>query len=329
MTDYAKWDRFAAALDSDSSSDDDAGNSQRPAMPPAREPLRNRGGGSRASDDGVTATPLELGIVGEKLSDTLRVEENHVGILRSQRRECEDVGALMDMLPQKTRHRVMVPVGRSAFYEGELVNTNTLVVKMDDGTALERTPQQTASILARRREDLTRQIGEAEGRIEGLRTSVSMLADTTAAAGNFVDIRATEDEDASIMAAPAHLGTAKRKAPVTDEEFDEMMRKLDALERLEEGGGAGTGAAPVLRAASRPSTDAAPPAPSEGAIAEKAGASSAPQPPMRKRMGDGRGSAFTGLIRERGASTTAPEGAASSEGAPKKKVSLFKQTFGA
>lgn len=66
------------------------------------------------------------------------------------RQEYEQLKDTLTTLPHKTRHSIMVPVGKKAFFPGELVHTNELMVLLGDNYFAERSAVQAAEIVDRR-----------------------------------------------------------------------------------------------------------------------------------------------------------------------------------
>jgi prefoldin subunit 5 len=250
MTDYSKWDKFCAEIDSDSDGVEDI-----ESPPPAKTRAAEAAATSsklhqpRLADTGGS-TPLELNLLAQKVAEALKVEEKALEALKEKKQQCLDTQDVLSFMPSKTRHKVMVPCGSGgngnsngksllAFQEGELVHTNEVLVKLDKEVCVERTAAQAKSILERKQSLLDGQIKEAEASLQSLRSTLSFTSDATSE--NFIDIReeyessseseCEDDKDASSASAQQKK---KREGPlVTDEEFGEMMKKLDKFEKLE------------------------------------------------------------------------------------------------
>ena len=70
--------------------------------------------------------------------------------VEAYRAECRAVAAAVARLGGQTRHAALVPYGRKAFMDGELVHTGAVVVRMADGFLVERTAEQALELLERR-----------------------------------------------------------------------------------------------------------------------------------------------------------------------------------
>ncbi len=66
----------------------------------------------------------------QKLLSAIATQEQAVAKLQSQLQELEAVGSLVQELPRQLKHDVMVPLGRHAFFPGQLVHTDELVVHL-------------------------------------------------------------------------------------------------------------------------------------------------------------------------------------------------------
>ena len=182
------------------------------------------------------------------------MEEKALEVLKAKRQECLETQDALSYLPCKTRHKVMVPCGGSglghqgsksllAFQEGELVHTNEVLVKLDDDVCVERTAAQARDMLERKAALLDGQIREAETSLQSLRNTLSFTSDATQE--NFIDIReeyesssssseSEEESEGKDRNKTSSIQQTKRERPlVTDEEFEEMLRKLDKFEKLE------------------------------------------------------------------------------------------------
>ncbi|QDZ24191.1 hypothetical protein HOP50_12g67280 [Chloropicon primus] len=271
MTDYAKWDKFVADLSSDSDDggvgivSENRGVASRDASSrgyAARgkdegEPVQDREHGAEGiasvvdaykTIEGVSGVEsvLELSLGAQKLVEELGVNEKGLDRVRALREECDSVREALSVFPTKTRHQVMVPLGNGrgsklAFREGELVHPNEVFVKLDE-TYVERTAAQAAAILERRGAHYSKQERDLEEKAVALRRSIAFASEAANLRGNFIDIYEDEDEmrryEEELALRRKQGGGRKQKGqePVTDEEFDTMLQKLESLEKLEDAG---------------------------------------------------------------------------------------------
>ena len=162
--------------------------------------------------------------------------------LKAKKEECDSVIDVLKFMPTKTRHQVMVPLGEGegkgkplAFQEGELVHTNEMLMKLDD-VLVERTPDQAMDVLKRRSEALGKEGEEAEKGIASLQNSLR-FASAAASQGDFIDIReeyeSESEEEEEKEKREVRRPQRPKKEVVTDQEFEDMMKKLEHFESLE------------------------------------------------------------------------------------------------
>mmetsp|Transcript_46189 Transcript_46189/g.147803 ORF Transcript_46189/g.147803 Transcript_46189/m.147803 type:complete len:157 (-) Transcript_46189:211-681(-) len=106
-------------------------------------------------------------------------------------------------LTDKTRHGVMVPYGKVAFFPGELIHTNELLVHLGDSYYVEASAMQAGGIIDRRRTFLGDKIAAAE---EGLR-------DMRARAGFAGESSREEEEGGLCGTCPLHTPSTLNHKP--------------------------------------------------------------------------------------------------------------------
>jgi len=172
----------------------------------------------------------------EELLDTLSATlEGH--------RELRDVVA---GLPQRTSHRVMVPLSARAFVPGRLVHPNELTVHLGSQIYAARTAAQTADILQRRMDVLEGEAAGCRERMKLLQEQLEVAANVAVNNDGHIDIQEEYEEGVHGAAAPAAAPTqpSARKAAAAepDADFEDMLARMERLERLEaESGELGAG----------------------------------------------------------------------------------------
>ncbi|GAQ79350.1 prefoldin chaperone subunit family protein [Klebsormidium nitens] len=155
-------------------------------------------------------------------------------------------------LPHKTRHPIMVPFGRLAFFAGELVHSNELLVHLGDQLYAERSARQAGEILERRTGVTQSSLEAVRERVAGLQERLEVAQRLAEAdRGDFLEIREEyKDDGAAVEAAPgrqqagtAEAGTVlaasgepgdlRRGSADGDAEFEELMGRLEELEAAE------------------------------------------------------------------------------------------------
>nr|GMD38393.1 RNA polymerase II subunit 5-mediating protein homolog isoform X1 [Ipomoea batatas] len=150
---------------------------------------------------------------------------------------------LVQRLPDKLHHDIMVPFGKAAFFPGRLIHTNEFLVLLGEGYYADRTSKQTAEILTRRGEALESQVQSIKAVMQDLKAEASFF-DATAAesAEGLVEIREDCVEETSYGESAAsgkfsfdfncYIEDAKQE--VDDEEYAGILSRMAELEREEE-----------------------------------------------------------------------------------------------
>eukprot|EP00899_Mesostigma_viride_P009399 jgi/Mesvir1/18460/Mv14315-RA.1 len=123
-----------------------------------------------------------MGVVDAFSAEELREETERMEKLTGYHKDYSDLRALLDDLPTKVSHPIMVPFGRHAFFPGRLVHSNELMVYLGDKYYVQRSCKQTVEIIKRREEYLEKSIDATKKRIQGLR-DMTTLTDMTGLRG--------------------------------------------------------------------------------------------------------------------------------------------------
>ncbi|XP_019159039.1 PREDICTED: RNA polymerase II subunit 5-mediating protein homolog isoform X2 [Ipomoea nil] len=151
---------------------------------------------------------------------------------------------LVQRLPDKLHHDIMVPFGKAAFFPGRLIHTNEFLVLLGEGYYADRTSKETTEILTRRGKALESQVQSIKAVMQDLKAEASFF-DTTAAesAEGLVEIREDCVEETSYGESAAsgvpdvesHSSKAEdAKQEVDDEEYARILSRMAELEREEE-----------------------------------------------------------------------------------------------
>eukprot|EP00117_Sycon_ciliatum_P000200 scpid81964/ scgid6367/ Unconventional prefoldin RPB5 interactor; Protein NNX3; Protein phosphatase 1 regulatory subunit 19; RNA polymerase II subunit 5-mediating protein len=107
-----------------------------------------------------------------------RLQEEHVkeiqdtrGKIQQWQNFLQDYDALhgrLQTLPDSITHDVMVPFGSKAFFHGQLIHTNEVLVLLGDNWFVDRSARQAQEIIDRRRNHLQRLISDNEKVVEDL-----------------------------------------------------------------------------------------------------------------------------------------------------------------
>lgn len=152
---------------------------------------------------------------------------------------------LVQKLPEKLHHDIMVPFGKAAFFPGRLIHTNEFLVLLGESYYVERTSKQTVEILKRRGKSMESQVDDIKAMIQDLKAEASFF-DATASevTEGLVEIREDYVEENSTERVSESGALVKHdsrnlprgdnnEAKVEDEEFARMMSRLDELEEEE------------------------------------------------------------------------------------------------
>lgn len=148
---------------------------------------------------------------------------------------------VVQTLPNELHHDIMVPFGKAAFFPGQLIHTNEIMVLLGESYYAERTSRQTVEILKRRAKTLDSQVEALKAEIEDLKVEASFF-DATAAEAKDGLVQIVEDyaEETSAhgVTGPSYSETDSSKAFKAensgDEEFDRIFSRMDELEKEEE-----------------------------------------------------------------------------------------------
>ena len=64
--------------------------------------------------------------------------------------EYEELDSTLSTLPHKLQHKIMVPFGSVAFFEGEIINTNKILVLLGDNYFVNKSVKQARELIERR-----------------------------------------------------------------------------------------------------------------------------------------------------------------------------------
>mmetsp|Transcript_3459 Transcript_3459/g.11050 ORF Transcript_3459/g.11050 Transcript_3459/m.11050 type:complete len:384 (-) Transcript_3459:154-1305(-) len=180
--------------------------------------------------------------------------------LEERSQEYDDLKGILERLPEKVTHPVMVPFGPLAFFEGYLEHTNEVLTQLSSEWFALRTTTSALGMVSRRKERLcseqvgvARELGELQMRRhlavgEGEDASVSYSTPPGAPPGatvrcdeeGFLDIREPipEDDGGNCVVAPVPPSSTPAAAPDAGAAHPSsekgMLERLRELERMEE-----------------------------------------------------------------------------------------------
>ncbi|CAH9099232.1 unnamed protein product [Cuscuta epithymum] len=152
---------------------------------------------------------------------------------------------LVQRLPDKLHHDIMVPFGKAAFFPGRLIHTNEFMVLLGEGYYAERSSKQTSEILTRRGKDLESQVQHLKAVMQDLEAEASFFDKTASeSAEGLVEIREDIVEESSYRK-PATPGVSNMDSSsfpkeedatqkFKDEEYAQILARIAELEKEEE-----------------------------------------------------------------------------------------------
>lgn len=191
---------------------------------------------------------MEIPLKGEvrRLSDVFSVGDAErastrvQGAVQSQRhtlhtlqgfaQDNHELTKLVQDLPNKVSHNIMVPFGKAAFFPGRLVHTNEFLVLLGEGYYAECSAKKTLEILDRRGRFLNSQIAGVKSQLVDLDVESRFFSETLAeASAGLVEIR-EEFEESSSLGSGLNLGAGPSKAPENPVERSLPMLKEESTE---------------------------------------------------------------------------------------------------
>ncbi|EAL62718.2 RNA polymerase II subunit 5-mediating protein [Dictyostelium discoideum AX4] len=186
--------------------------------------------------------------------------QDHIEELKSTKNDYKQLIDTLQHLPDTLQPKIMVPMGKLAFFEGNLKNTNEILILLGDNYFAKRSSKQTIDIIQRRDKDIDTSINDLREQIKGLKQRVSMTTDLSKALhekeyDNIVEIKEEYNSDEERekekkrKQKPQKSTTTttttttskdkpkteeeKKKSKEMDEEFDKMLKRLSILEEKE------------------------------------------------------------------------------------------------
>nr|GMD36813.1 RNA polymerase II subunit 5-mediating protein homolog isoform X1 [Ipomoea batatas] len=116
----------------------------------------------------------------QRVHETIDERQNQLDQLNGFVADNKNLINLVQRLPDKLHHDIMVPFGKAAFFPGRLIHTNEFLVLLGEGYYADRTSKQTAEILTRRGKTLESQVQSIKAVMQDLKAEASFF-DATAA----------------------------------------------------------------------------------------------------------------------------------------------------
>ncbi|GLI61948.1 hypothetical protein VaNZ11_004509 [Volvox africanus] len=136
------------------------------------------------------------------MQDAAREQKADVAAIQASVDEIARVRELLTRLPDKVRHKAMVPFGKHAFFEGELIHTNEFLVALGCDLRLESSARQAEAMLGRRQARAEAALKQARQQLEELQSRVEEFTTTLSNEDGevLVDIRQDFEESEALLA---------------------------------------------------------------------------------------------------------------------------------
>jgi len=196
----------------------------------------------------------------QKYNQKILEYQEHIDHLKGTKNEYSELISTLEHLPDTLKPKIMVPMGKLAFFEGNIKNSNQIMVLLGENYFTKRSSKQAIEIFQRRDKDIDENIKDLNDQIDLIKQRFALTTDLSKALGekndeNIIEIKEDYDSDQERETnqkreikkkekskerqekkqqqkqAPTKEALEKKKA--RDDEFDEMMRKLEILEEKE------------------------------------------------------------------------------------------------
>ncbi|KAF2076883.1 hypothetical protein CYY_001785 [Polysphondylium violaceum] len=197
----------------------------------------------------------------QKYNQKIVEYQEHIEHLNGTKKEYSELISTLEDLPDTLKPKIMVPLGKLAFFEGNIKNSNQFMVLLGDNYFTKRSSKQAIEIFQRRDRDIDENIKDLNEQIDFIKQKFALTTDLSKALGekndeNIIEIKEDYDSDQERdnnnqreikkkekSAEKQQKKQMQQKEPPTkeaiqkkkdrDDEFDEMMRKLEILEEKE------------------------------------------------------------------------------------------------
>ncbi|CUV07618.1 unnamed protein product [Cryptosporidium hominis] len=118
--------------------------------------------------------------------------ENEISELNSMISEFQQVSQVLNRLPNKVQHEIMVPLGPLAFSPGYIINTNKVLMLLGSDLYAERTTFESQKTIKRR-------LSQAEDCLETMKKNLSKIEEALKLKDEFsIDIKESQTKEAEI-----------------------------------------------------------------------------------------------------------------------------------
>ncbi|KAK5579276.1 hypothetical protein RB653_008957 [Dictyostelium firmibasis] len=194
----------------------------------------------------------------KKYEQKIEEYQHHIEDLKSNKNDYKELIDTLRHLPDTLQPKIMVPMGKLAFFEGNLKNTNEILILLGDNYFAKRSSKQTIDIIERRDKDIDTSISDLKEQIKVIKQRISMTTDISKVLhekeyDNIVEIKEEYNSDEERekekkrKQKPPKSTTSttttskdkpkteeeKNKTKEMEEEFNKMLKRLSILEEKE------------------------------------------------------------------------------------------------
>lgn len=130
----------------------------------------------------------------EENKRALRERQQRLLTCERFKEDYEKLEALLQTLPNKTSHEVMVPFGSVAFMPGRLTHTNEIMVLLGDNWFAERSTSQALEMVERRKKYLEKNIAGIKEDLKNFESAVNFASEIQSIAEENADVREIKEE---------------------------------------------------------------------------------------------------------------------------------------
>ncbi|OQR91051.1 hypothetical protein ACHHYP_05048 [Achlya hypogyna] len=226
MSNYAKWDKILRDFDEE----EQAGEGPAPAK--------------------MTPTKPRLSSKPNQLREDMREAAEKIHALETDLKEYDALASVLDDLPKKLSHEIMVPLGKQAFIPGSIVHANEIMAHLGGDHFAKKTAIETQDMVARRQKNITSQIDAQKEWLASLHDKLHDVDHVLRLKKiyedeNIQEIKQSEEESDELLRAKD--ATAEdyeeyfeveneeaRKAEASDAwSWEEAMQRIEELEKTE------------------------------------------------------------------------------------------------
>ncbi|CAG0895548.1 unnamed protein product [Darwinula stevensoni] len=199
--------------------------------------------------DGAQSLSMDtLGMLLLEQEKGLILCEQQLSDWRKSKQDYETLKSLLEKLPQKVHHEVMVPLGKKAFMPGRLIHTNEILVLLGDNWFATRSAQQAVEIVSRRIkmcDDMLEKLEKEKGLYQSWKEHTSQMSQNAG-----MEIMEPYDEEQECNWRKEHRERMRRykqelakerqkqrefeRHSQIESEEENLWHRLDELEEMEE-----------------------------------------------------------------------------------------------